>query len=282
MCGTAPPVSSTRRSRRPSRPTAPSSSSKRCPRPKPRRTACISISSSKTLRPKHIASSSSEQLGSARNRSPSTASRGSSCTILRATNSASATADRSALTRAFVAVEPPGEVLDVVASACSSLELPGGARRTTRDQWHVTLQFLGNHADVDAVVDALQQLAVSRGSARLGGSGAFPNERRGRVLWLGLRDGRELLQQLAAAVGVLLAPLGHEPEARAFHPHLTLARCKAPADLRPIVAALGSDPVGPAWTASEVVVFESRLRRDGAQYLPRARIPLGEWGPGQL
>jgi 2'-5' RNA ligase len=83
-----------------------------------------------------------------------------------------------------------------------------------------------------------------------------------------------LLQQLAAAVGALLTPLGHEPEARAFHPHLTLARCKTPADLRPVVAALGSDPVGPAWTVSEVVVFESRLRSAGAEYIPRARIPL--------
>jgi hypothetical protein len=40
------------------------------------------------------------------------------------------------------------------------------------------------------------------------------------------------------------------------------------------VAALGSAPVGPAWPVSEVVVFESQLRRAGAQYIPRARIPL--------
>jgi 2'-5' RNA ligase len=178
------------------------------------------------------------------------------------------------LTRVFVAVAATAAVLDAVEAASALLELPATARRTTRDQWHVTLQFLGNHADVDAVADALARLAVSGGEARLGGAGAFPNQRRGRVLWLGLCDGAELLQQLASAVGVLLTPLGHEPEARSFHPHLTLARCKTTTDLRPIVAALGPDPVGPAWTVSEVVVFESQLRRDGAQYIPRARIPL--------
>jgi 2'-5' RNA ligase len=94
------------------------------------------------------------------------------------------------------------------------------------------------------------------------------------VLWLGITTGAELLQQLAAAVGALLRPLGHEPEARPFHAHLTLARCKTPTDLRPVLAALGPGPVGPPWTMSDVVVYESRLRRTGAQYVPRATIPL--------
>jgi hypothetical protein len=31
----------------------------------------------------------------------------------------------------------------------------------------------------------------------------------------------------------------------------------------------------PAWTVAEVVVFESVLRRDGAQYVPRRSIALG-------
>lgn len=177
------------------------------------------------------------------------------------------------MTRAFVAVEAPDDVLDAVEVACSSLELPG-ARRTTRDQWHVTLQFLGNQADVDAVTTALGSLAVSAGATRLGSAGAFPNARRGRVLWLGLLEGGALLEELAAAVGALLTPLGHEPDDRPYHPHLTLARCKVPSDLRTAVAALGSEPVGQAWTVSEIVVFESQLRRSGAEYIPRARIAL--------
>ena len=57
--------------------------------------------------------------------------------------------------------------------------------------------------------------------------------------------------------------------------HLTLARLKAPFDLRPVVAALGSEPLGRAWAAEEVVLFQSKTGRGGAEYTPRARFPLG-------
>ena len=177
------------------------------------------------------------------------------------------------MARAFVAVRPPERVLDDVARVVEGLEVPN-VRWTARGQWHVTLQFLGNHADVDAVAHALTSLALRSGRAQLGGGGAFPSARRARVLWLGLREGGEWFGQCAAAVGALLAPLGHEPETRPFHAHLTLARSKTPADLRPVVERLGDAPVGEAWTTDEVVLYESRLKRSGAEYEPRSVVRL--------
>jgi 2'-5' RNA ligase len=181
----------------------------------------------------------------------------------------------TAVGRAFVAVVPSGEALDAVDALIAPLHdrIPG-ARWTTRDQWHVTLQFLGNRVDLDAVAGALGALAVTRGVARIGQGGAFPTERRGRVLWVGLIEGAELVTQLAAAVGALLQPLGHEPEQRPHHAHLTLARLKTPTDLREPVVALGTDAVGPGWPVEEVVLYESRLRRTGAEYTAFARVPL--------
>jgi 2'-5' RNA ligase len=177
--------------------------------------------------------------------------------------------------RAFVAVEPPAPVLDAVDAAIAAVEHDvAGARWTTRAQHHITLQFLGNRADVDAVADALRALAVCAGDVRVGGAGAFPSERRGRVLWAGIAEGTALLAQLAAAVGALLLPLGHEPEAREYHPHLTLARCKTPTDLRPAVAALRDHDFGDAWRVDRVVLYESNVRRTGAEYTERASIPL--------
>jgi len=177
--------------------------------------------------------------------------------------------------RAFVAVVPPPDVLDAVEDVTATLTGSiDGARRSRREQRHLTLQFLGNRVDLDAVAGALGSIAIACGEARLGGAGAFPSERRGRVLWLGLRDGVALLVQLAGAVNALLRPLGFEPEARPYHPHLTLARFKTPADLREVVGAIGEDAVGPTWTVDEVVLFRSNLRSTGAEYTPFARVPL--------
>lgn len=180
----------------------------------------------------------------------------------------------SELGRGFVAAVPPDDVLDTVDAAVSGIDIPSTARRTTRPQWHLTLQFLGNRVDFDAAAGALEKLSIRRGTVCLGAAGAFPSERRGRILWLGVSEGDALLSQLAASVGALLAPIGYPPEDRPYHAHLTLARLKAPTDLRPVVAALGPGPVGRPFPVEEVVLFQSKTTRAGAEYTARARFPL--------
>jgi RNA 2',3'-cyclic 3'-phosphodiesterase len=169
------------------------------------------------------------------------------------------------VTRAFVAVRPPDDVLDTI-----HVDVPD-ARMTTREQRHVTLQFLGNRADVDAVVEALGGLDVRAGEVQLRGFGAFPSPKRARVVWIGVTSERDVFGELAAEVGRRLAPLGHEPEDRPFHAHLTLARLKVPRDVRPLPA---DEVFGRPWLVDEVVVYESRLKRSGAEYVPRAAIRL--------
>ena len=176
------------------------------------------------------------------------------------------------MTRAFVAVSLPDAVLDAVAARAAGVTIPG--RPTTREQWHVTLQFLGNRADVDAVAAALSGLPAAGGTARLGGAGAFPRPARASVLWVGFVDGGAVMQRLADAVTERTEALGHERESRPYQPHLTLARCRTPTDMRPVIAALGDAAFGPAWTIDTLTVYESKTQRDGAQYTPRATIAL--------
>lgn len=178
------------------------------------------------------------------------------------------------MTRAFVAVRPPREVLDAIDRRAARADLPPGGRRTTRDQWHLTLQFLGDVADLGAVAGALAGIEVAPAPVRLSGAGTLPPERRSRYLVLFLRDGAGWVTALAGAVGARLVPLGCEPEARPFTPHLTLARFRRAVDLRAACAAIGAEPVGASWTVTDVVLYESILRSTGAQYVERAVVPL--------
>jgi 2'-5' RNA ligase len=177
------------------------------------------------------------------------------------------------VTRAFVAVALPDPVRDGIERVWDTVEVDG-VRRTTRDQWHITLQFLGNVDDLDAVGAALDPLPVAAATVQLGGAGAFPRARRAKVLWLGARQGVDFLGVLAGAVASRLAPLGLVPESRQFHPHVTLARAKQPADVRAAVRALDAAPDGPAWTVQDVVLFESRLGGSGSRYVERSRVTL--------
>jgi 2'-5' RNA ligase len=176
------------------------------------------------------------------------------------------------MTRAFVAVRLPDVVLDAVSERVADLAIPG--RPTAREQWHLTLQFLGDDVDIDAVATALEGLDASRGRVRLGRAGAFPDATRARVLWLGFFEGAHVLARIASEVAACTAPLGYESEDRAFRPHLTLARCRDATDVGSVISAIGDEPIGPEWEVHAVTVFESRRRSDGAQYFERATISL--------
>jgi RNA 2',3'-cyclic 3'-phosphodiesterase len=163
--------------------------------------------------------------------------------------------------RLFVAVVPPAAVLDRVAS----LPRPEveGLRWTSRDQWHVTLRFLGRVTDVDAVTAALQPVSLVRCEARLGPEvGRFGR----RVLHVPVAG----LDDLAAAVVATTSALGEPPEDRPFAAHITLARARARRgiDLR----ALTGEPVAGEWPVDDVCLIESRLHPHGARYETLLRV----------
>jgi 2'-5' RNA ligase len=163
--------------------------------------------------------------------------------------------------RLFVAVVPPDEVLDRVAA----LRRPdvSGLRWTTRDQWHVTLRFLGQVDDADAATRVLEQMALSRCEARLGPEvGRFGRQ----ILHVPVAG----LGELAAAVVGATAAIGEPPEDRAFNGHVTLARTgsRRSVDLR----ALTGEPVDGVWSVDEVELVESHLHRRGARYETIARV----------
>jgi len=71
-----------------------------------------------------------------------------------------------------------------------------------------------------------------------------------------------------------MVELGFDKEERAFHPHVTVGRVKesrgSASDPWKSDAQLGSSLL------NEIVVYESRTRSAGAEYVARARVPLGD------
>lgn len=179
------------------------------------------------------------------------------------------------MTRAFVALRPAAPVLDAIdAIGARARDVVGRARWTRREQWHLTLQFLGDRVEVERVADALRDLDHPSEELQLGGMGTFPRDRRATVLWLGLARGSEWTAALAGALGTRLAPIGHPPDERPFHPHVTLARFDPARDLREPLGALDAATVGPAWRPAEVVLYASHPHREGARYEALATFPL--------
>ena len=183
--------------------------------------------------------------------------------------------------RLFVAIAPPPAVLDEVDAAVAPLRPAWpGLRWTGREAWHVTLAFLGEVGEDTAVAlgPRLKRAAQRHPALPLsfGAAGAFPAPRRARVLWTGIRGDRRALKALAGSVAAGARRAGAPPpdESRAFRPHLTLARCRAPADVAPLVEALAGY-TGTPWTAGEIHLIRSLLPTEaGGQ--PRYEM-AGTW-----
>ena len=196
-------------------------------------------------------------------------------------------ADRSGGTRAkpgdlmrlFVAIAPPPAVLDELDTLAEPLRADRpDLRWTGREAWHVTLAFLGqvDQAAVARLLPRLERAARRHPRFRLAfcGAGAFPSAGRANVLWSGLSGDRGALARLAESVIAGASRAGAPPpdKGRRFQPHLTLARCRMPADVTELVAALGGFE-GQPWTADRVHLVRSRL---GATEQPRYSS-LGSW-----
>jgi 2'-5' RNA ligase len=162
--------------------------------------------------------------------------------------------------------------------------IPYGVRWVRTEGIHLTLFFLGEipAAQVEPISAALTAVArhVPPFTLEVGGLGAFPSPRRPRVLWVGI-EGGEPLTLLHAAVNEALASLGHRPDARPFHPHLTLGRVQRGLRRDEVAeigerfqaemaraSALGTTP------AEEMILFRSILKPSGAEYHPLRRFPL--------
>jgi 2'-5' RNA ligase len=181
--------------------------------------------------------------------------------------------------RLFVAVAPPPAVLDEL----DALAGPLRARRldlrwTSIEAWHVTLAFLGQVDESAAarLLPRLERAARRHHAFRLAfcGAGAFPVPARANVLWSGLSGDKRALAHLAESVAAGARRAGAPPpdKGRRFQPHLTLARCRMPADVTELVAALAGYQ-GQPWTADRIHLVRSRL---GATEQPRYTT-LASW-----
>jgi 2'-5' RNA ligase len=185
--------------------------------------------------------------------------------------------------RLFVAVTPPASALDEMDAVVAPLRPSWPqVRWTLRPTWHLTLAFLGevDEAAAEHLSRCLAEVAagVQQFPLALAGGGAFPNgpSIAHHVFWAGLAEaGRKELEDLAAKVGKAAKEAKAPPpeDGRGFKPHLTLARCRAPVCLSPLVAAMETFQ-GTPWPVTEILLAQSFLRpqRPEARY-----VRLGQW-----
>ena len=175
--------------------------------------------------------------------------------------------------RLFIAAELPAVWREELWQAGRALARMGvRGRFTPRENFHLTLAFLGEVSDPARVAVAMEQIHASPFPLKTASAGHF-SRRGGSIWWVGiaplpgLMAAQEQLSQSLRQAGFVL-------EKRRFSPHLTLARkVSAPAGLGP--EAL--DSLLPPMKADicALTLMRSDLSQQGPSYTPIYRIQLG-------
>lgn len=182
--------------------------------------------------------------------------------------------------RLFVAIEIPEAVKKKLRGLQEELKRVGaGVKWTDPGGVHLTLKFLGG-VEVDRIGDLVQVLEdigkrFSPFWVRVGGTGAFPNPRRPRVLWVGIEKEKSLWD-LQRRVEEGLQALGFPKEDRAFSPHLTLGRIRNPKPSQGLTTQL--QKLGfelDTFPADRMVLMRSDLKPQGAVYTLVREIYFG-------
>jgi 2'-5' RNA ligase len=176
--------------------------------------------------------------------------------------------------RLFLAIPLAESVVKELAGLTARLR-PAAAdlRWSAPESWHVTLQFLGNTTteQYNCLLARLAELRSAPVYVQLAGLGVF--ERAG-ILYAGV----EVTSSLAALQQRIVAattPCGFEPEARPYHPHITLARAKGRDRARALRGLVAGAQAGfSRCTAGEFLLYESHLSSAGSTYEVRCRFQL--------
>ncbi len=174
----------------------------------------------------------------------------------------------------FFSAEVLGSVIEV-RDRCKARVRDPDVKFTRDDQLHLTLHFLGQHADGERAIAAARKVELRAFDVTLAGLGAFPTPRRANVLWLGVHP-CEPLMQLASRLGAALSEGGFVLDTREYHPHVTLARVKTPKGAKAVGKLFEKHHEGDVGTAriDRFALVESKTESTGSVYTPIEWFPL--------
>lgn len=172
--------------------------------------------------------------------------------------------------RLFISLEIPGPLLKTIGKAAERMNLPPEIRILHPESWHITLSFLGEQddGDITRIISAMERTAPEFECPEivLEKFSLAPPGKKPRMIWLetdaktssGLAEIKNVLEENLDENGIRF-----ESEHKRFNGHITLAR------FRELPASVGSinQKAGWGFTAKSLDLFESVLKRSGAEYI---------------
>ncbi len=163
--------------------------------------------------------------------------------------------------RLFLAIDLPMRIKRKLYEASEMLQ---GVRRVRKENLHITLHFFGEKTkkEMRIINERLEQVSFKPFKLSVEGIGFFPSEKFVRVIWAGVKEGREEMQRLHKNI---LSSFGIKEEER-FIPHVTLARANRFVPSLKDFKEKYKEAFFGSFVVNEFLLVESHLGKGGARY----------------
>jgi 2'-5' RNA ligase len=188
--------------------------------------------------------------------------------------------------RSFLAFELPLEIKTVVTRVSQELKKSSlNAKWVKSGNVHLTVVFMGDveMSEIPEIKEEVGKVCLTYGAfdISLKGVGCFPHTRKPRIVWVGLDGDLERMSLFRDALQERLIPFGIKGDKRRFKPHLTLGRFRKPkrtnSEELELLSRYG-DMTSPVCSLTELTLFKSELKPDGARYTRLGVWPLSGKG----
>lgn len=176
--------------------------------------------------------------------------------------------------RLFVALDVSAEIREqLVTFMAKSKQGAPGIRFVRPEGLHITLKFLGRTpaCEIDEITSALDRICHPVFRLSVAETGFFPDRKRPRIFWAGIKDAGGSAVRLAANIGHACTLVGFAPEANSWRPHITLARLGRKSSS---FTATSQSPSFGMMMVTEFHLYESTLHPQGSIYRKIASFPL--------
>lgn len=176
--------------------------------------------------------------------------------------------------RAFIAVELEPALKDRISEIQSELKkTDADIKWVNPNNIHLTLKFLGyvEEKKLEEIKHAIEKIAKDflNFSIETSQIGIFPEKGTPRVIWIGIKKGKEILTKIAFELKEEIAKLGIPKEDRPFQSHATIGRIKSSKNKDKLISKINeiNQTIKPqVQDASEIILFQSTLSPLGPTY----------------
>jgi len=183
--------------------------------------------------------------------------------------------------RSFIAVNLNSEIKEYLNSLKANLNVPESKIKwVEKNNLHLTMKFLGDISleQTELVKSILKEISTRHSPfiTKLSSTiGTFPTYKTPRIIWVGIKEDENQLNELYNSIEAMLYKEGFPRESKGFSGHITIGRVKFIKDKDNFIQILKRIKINNfTQKVNSIELMESKLTPSGPIYNITAKLPL--------